>query len=353
VLRTPLLWGNKVAIEGDDNDSYLLELPDGAPFHDGVLELLGALVEAKGPTSIIDVGANVGVHSLGLASLGSHVKVVAIEANPRTAGWLQKNADRNGSAQVQVVQRAISDAPGSLSFCDNHEFAAGSMPLEGAPAEFVEFLNARSDATHEVIEVPAVRLDDLVTELGLEAVDILKVDVEGHDIRVVRGALDTIERFKPVVIMEFATLAISLHAGMLPSDVLREVRGIFQDVYVVQEGGLLHRIATDADAIGFLEGNAVRSPVQDLVCVPAGCVLADAVAKRVTTEAAPTHEDHVYNLGEELREARASLARVTAERDDARQHAANLERTVSWRVTAPLRLAKRQVAELRARRAAR
>jgi FkbM family methyltransferase len=353
VLRTPLLWGNKIAIEGDDTDAYLLELPDGDTFHDGVLELLGALVSAKGSASIIDVGANVGVHSLGLASLGSHVKVVAVEANPRTAGWLQKNADRNGCSQVQVVQRAISDAPGSLSFCDNHEFAAGSMPLEGAPAEFVEFLNNRSDTTHEVIEVPAVRLDDLVTELGLDAVDILKIDVEGHDIRVVRGALETIERFKPVVIMEFATLAISLHAGMLPSDVLREVRGLFQDVYVVQDGGMLNHIDNDADAIGFLEGNAVRSPVQDLVCVPAGCDLADVVAQRVTTSPGRTRDDHVYDLGQELRDARNALSQVTAERDEARQHAANLERTVSWRVTAPLRVAKRQVDELRARRAAR
>jgi FkbM family methyltransferase len=360
VLRTPLLWGNEIAIEGDDVDSYLLALPDGEPFHDGVLELLGALVAAKGSASIIDVGANLGVFSLGLASLGSHVKVVAVEANPRTVGWLEKNAVRNGCTQVQVVQRAISDEPGSLSFCDNHEFAAGSMPLEGAPAEFVEFLNNRSDATHEVIEVPAVRLDDLVTELELDSLDILKIDVEGHDIRVVRGAFGTIERFKPVVIMEFATLAISLHAGMLPSDVLREVRGLFQDVYVVREGGLLHRIAGDADAIGFLEGNAVCSPVQDLVCVPAGCPLADAVAQRVTTEPGRTREDHLYDLEEELRQARAQLAQVTAElgqvaadRDDARQHAANLERTVSWRVTAPLRLAKREITEFRARRAAR
>jgi FkbM family methyltransferase len=352
VLRTPLLFGNKIAIEGDDHDTYLQELPDGDTFHDGVLELLGSLVEAKGSASIIDVGANVGVHSLGLASLGSHVKIVAVEANPRTAGWLQKNADRNGSAQVQVVQRAISDEPGSLSFCDNQEFAAGSMPLAGAPAEFVEFLNSGDDS-HQVIEVPAVRLDDLVDELGLDALDVLKIDVEGHDIRVIRGAGGTIERFKPVVIMEFATLAISLHAGMLPSDVLREVRGLFQDVYVVQEGVRLNKISTDADAIGFLEGNAVRSPVQDLVCVPAGCSLADAVAARVTTAPGRTRDDHVWDLGEELRQARADLAQVTAERDEARKHAAALEHTLSWRVTAPLRLAKRQIDAFQARRAAR
>jgi hypothetical protein len=51
---------------------------------------------------------------------------------------------------------------------------------------------------------------------------------------------------------------------------------------------VLHQIASYADAIGFLEGDAVRSPVQDLVCVPAGCDLAEAVAMRVTTEAGRT-----------------------------------------------------------------
>lgn len=352
MLRTPLLFGHEIAIEGDDFDAYLRELPDGATFQDGVLELLGSLVEANGSASIIDVGANVGVHSLGLASLGPHVQVVAVEANPRTAGWLQKNADRNSSARVRVVQRAIADEPGSLSFCDNQEFAAGSMPLAGAPAEFVQFLNGGDDS-HQVIEVPAVRLDDLVDELGLDSLDILKIDVEGHDIRVIRGALGAIERFKPVVIMEFATLAISLHAGMLPSDVLREVRGQFEDVYVVQESGMLHRIGSDADAIGFLEGNAVRSPVQDLVCVPKGCALADAVAARVTTERGRTREDYVWDLEQELRQAREQLELVTAERDEARALAADLQQTVSWRVTVPLRLAKSKLAELRDRRAAR
>jgi FkbM family methyltransferase len=279
------------------------------------------------------------------------VKVVAVEANPRTARWLRKNAERNGCSQVRVVQRAISDEPGSLSFCDNQEFAAGSMPLAGAPAEFVDFLS-NGDDSHKVIEVPAVRLDDLVAELELDSLDILKIDVEGHDIRVVRGALGTIERFKPVVIMEFATLAISLHAGMLPSDVLREIRGLFQDVYVVQESGRLHPIASDADAIGFLEGNAVRSPVQDLVCVPAGCQLADAVAGRLTTERGRTREDHLWDLNEELRQARASLEQVTVERDEARQLAADLQGTLSWRMTAPLRRAKTEVAAFRARRSA-
>jgi FkbM family methyltransferase len=351
VLRTPLLWGNEITIEGDDSDAYLRELPDHAPFHDGVLELLAGLMSGRSSASLIDVGANVGIHSLGLASLGPQVQVVAVEANPRTAGWLEKNAKRNNCDRVTVVQRAISDEPGSLSFCDNHEFAAGSMPLAGAPEEFIDFLKGRSDATHEVIEVPAVRLDDLVADLGLTSLDILKIDVEGHDIRVVRGARETIERFKPVVVMEFATLAISLHAGMLPSDVLREVRDQFERVYVVQENGKLHRINSDADAIGFLEGNAVRSPVQDLVCVPAGSPLADAVEALVTDEPARTRDDHLWDLQKELQHAvgrvgelEQRVEELSAERDDVRRHATQLEQTLSWRVTRPLRSVRRLAA---------
>ena len=46
------------------------------------------------------------------------------------------------------------------------------------------------------------RIDDVVQELGIQRVDVLKVDVEGAELYVLRGAKDTLQRFHPKVVME-------------------------------------------------------------------------------------------------------------------------------------------------------
>lgn len=343
MLRRPIVFGHEIAIEGDDLDLYVRDLPDGEPFSDDVLSFLGSLDNGHDPLTVLDVGANVGVHSIGLASRGSHVHVVAVEANPRTGALLRANVERNGACRVRVVDRAAGEEPGTLVFCDNQDFAAGSMPLLGAPTEFVDFLRAEGATRRAVIEVAATPLDDLVAELGLTTVDVIKIDVEGHDIRVIRGAQRILDRFRPVVVMEFATLAISLHAGLLPSGVLHEVRTRFRDVYVVREGGFLSPIADDAAAIAFLHDNAVGTPVQDLVCVPEGCALAEVVRRRVVERPPPTRTDRIRELEEKLRQERAARERLAEELDEARRHARNLEQTVSWRVTRPLRAIRRRL----------
>jgi hypothetical protein len=50
--------------------------------------------------------------------------------------------------------------------------------------------------------VPAKRLDDVVRELGLPRVDFIKIDVEGHELRVLRGAEATMRTLRPVLLME-------------------------------------------------------------------------------------------------------------------------------------------------------
>lgn len=321
--------GQKVRIEGSEVDQYFLNLADGGTFGDGVMTALHFLLSGLSRGRLVDVGANIGLHTVGIASALPHCEVLAIEANPSVAEVLRRNVRANGLTNVSVVECAAGEAEGELTFCDNHEFPAGSMLLDGAPAEFVEYLDRREASTHELISVKVRPLDAVLEEEGIPAPDVIKIDVEGHDVRVVRGARNVLQNH-PVVIVEFATLALTMHAGMLPIDVLRELRRTFSHVFVVREDGRLSQIASDDDVINFLHTNATQIPVQDLLCCTAESPLLGRVLELVATEPVATPPARTPDLQHELNRIQQELNR--------------LRHSASWRITAPLRSARSRLA---------
>jgi FkbM family methyltransferase len=120
----------------------------------------------------VDVGANMGYFSLLWASARPGNRVIAFEASPRVAAQLGGNVERNGLGDaVRIVGKAASDAAGTVRFSTG-------------PADQTGWGGIQPD-NPEAIEVPAVRLDE---ELAGEAIAVLKVDVEGAESLVLRGA---------------------------------------------------------------------------------------------------------------------------------------------------------------------
>jgi FkbM family methyltransferase len=128
----------------------------------------------------VDAGANVGYHAVFAAQLGAHV--VAVEPVPWTLELLRANVWRHG-ADVEVVEAAASDSAGTVRIA--HEAAHRSGAQIGA----------------EGVEVRAAPLDELVPE---GEVDVLKIDVEGAEPLVLRGASAILAR-SPVLaaVVEF------------------------------------------------------------------------------------------------------------------------------------------------------
>jgi FkbM family methyltransferase len=128
----------------------------------------------------VDVGANVGFHAVFAAKLGA--RVVAVEPVPWTLELLRANVWRHG-ADVEVVEAAASDARGTVRIeVDDAHRSGARIGAEG-------------------LEVRVAPLDELVPE---GAVDVLKVDVEGAEPRVLRGAAAILAR-SPVLaaVVEF------------------------------------------------------------------------------------------------------------------------------------------------------
>ncbi len=129
---------------------------------------------------VIDVGANVGTLSLRAAGMvGPDGHVLAIEAHPRIAACLTANVALNGFGQVEVRQTALGDAPGEVRFSDDYSDDQN-----------------RVDSAAGGCLVPIARLDDLLTDD--ERIDLLKIDVEGYELPVLRGAERALARCRCV-----------------------------------------------------------------------------------------------------------------------------------------------------------
>jgi FkbM family methyltransferase len=161
---------------------------------------------------VLDVGANIGAHALPLAAaLEPGGRVVAVEPADEVYAQLCRNLALNqGFAErVVPVHRALGSAGERTA---ERYFASWPLvPRAGTHAIHQGALHASSAAT--------TTLDTLVAELGLTRVDLIKLDVDGHEISVLRGARDTLGRWHPPVVFEFSPYIIA-EAGDTPETLL-------------------------------------------------------------------------------------------------------------------------------------
>ncbi len=151
-----------------------------------------------GPGGVaIDVGANVGAHTLTLASLvGAAGRVLAFEPNPAIRKRLLFNAQLNGMSQVAVYAQALAEESGCLQL---------RVPKVGSAESSNPGLASlvALETPHDLVDVEVRRGDDLVGDAGISRLDLIKIDVQGYEMQVLHGLVSTVDRFKPAVLFEF------------------------------------------------------------------------------------------------------------------------------------------------------
>lgn len=132
---------------------------------------------------VLDLGAHIGYYTLLASRLaGDRGRVFAFEPDPANAWYLRQHVRINRCANVEVVELAAYDRSGRVAFTGGTGTGTGHVADAG------------------VLEVPAVRVDEFVAERGI-APDIVKVDVEGAERRVLDGALEMIRRDRPLIFL--------------------------------------------------------------------------------------------------------------------------------------------------------
>ena len=161
---------------------------------------------------VFDLGAHQGVVALQLAqSVGPKGAVLAVEAHPHNAGVAIRNRDENGMPWLQILNAAVSDRPGSLTFD-------------------ATVLNPKIGQVGHVgrLEVPAITIDELAASHGVP--DVVLIDIEGHECAALRGAGILLASQTP------PDLLLEVHAGCG----LEELGGTVEDLLRLIPSGKYH-----------------------------------------------------------------------------------------------------------------
>ncbi|WP_176308555.1 FkbM family methyltransferase [Micromonospora sp. NBS 11-29] len=154
--------------------------------------------------------------------VGEHGRVVAIEAHPRTFRCLRRAVGLNGLTNVTLLPCAVVEEAGPVRL-DEHEQT--------------HLRNAVTSAGSGTIEVPGRTLAEIMSTLGLDRVDLLKMNIEGAELPALRGSTDALRSVR--------NLAVSCH-DFLADEPGREWQRTFKGVTeLLHEAGFSIRTRPD------------------------------------------------------------------------------------------------------------
>ena len=199
--------------------------------------MLAAMAEYCGPTDVIyDVGANVGMYALALATGAPDRRVLAFEPVPGTVDQLKANVRRNRLADQIEIHAYGLGAESVTRDC----FVSTLPELSGFDRESATRFGA---SLAKRVRVPVRRLDDIVESAQSQDIvesaqtsdivgpsqppDVVKLDVEGNGPAVLRGGMQTLRAHRP-------TLFIEIHEEGLSTDPRAELERVLETVpYVI------------------------------------------------------------------------------------------------------------------------
>jgi FkbM family methyltransferase len=134
---------------------------------------------ARDASVVFDIGANAGIYSLAAAAVQPEATIHAFEPTPEIADRLRKTAAMNGLRRVHVHETAVSTESGSASLVRYR----GTL---GANDGMNYITTAPADS--QAASITTVSLDDFCAEHAIDRIDLLKMDIQGHEPRALEGA---------------------------------------------------------------------------------------------------------------------------------------------------------------------
>ena len=150
-------------------------------------DMLYSLV--KNGTTIIDVGTNIGETLLNFAKINRDGRNIGFEPVPFLYEKAKTNIGLNEFENIELVNMALSSKAETLSFNETDENNSGGTFLT-------------RDNSDSVRAVRAVRLDDFAEQNRLENISLIKIDVEGFEMEVLKGASEVLRKFRPTLFVE-------------------------------------------------------------------------------------------------------------------------------------------------------
>lgn len=151
----------------------------------------------------LDIGAEYGLYTFTFASrIGASGRVLSFEPLPGPSRWLVRTVRWLGASNVAVDDRALGDSPrrGTMSLP-----IRWGLPVHGRAflVDDADGLGPNEEFAGECrLQVTVATVDEVVAEARLDRVDFIKMDVEGYEPAVLRGAVETLRTYRPVLMIE-------------------------------------------------------------------------------------------------------------------------------------------------------
>lgn len=137
----------------------------------------------------VDVGANIGKYTVKVArQIGPRGKVVSIEPDPGNFSTLKTNIELNKLTNVYAIKVACWNKTEELS-------------LSLSPSWETATSSVKEKVSNYFVKVKGLKLDDILDDLGIETVDLIKIDVEGAEEEVIQGARGIITKSERLKVM--------------------------------------------------------------------------------------------------------------------------------------------------------
>lgn len=145
----------------------------------------------------IDIGANIGIYTLLLSHLYPKCKVISIEASPTIFEKLKLNCQLNNllpGSNLVLLNKAVSDKDGTwVEFYEKHSMS--TMSKEFLTSISSKIITNKDDELHKEI-VRTVTIDNLAETANINEISFLKIDVEGAEVLVLKGAINILTEKK-------------------------------------------------------------------------------------------------------------------------------------------------------------
>ena len=216
------IGGKSYLIASDDD--YLEHIRNG--FEPGLVQIFKSLVSEN--DTILDVGANIGCSAILFGELSK--QVYAFEPSPTTFAFLEKNIKNSGLHNISLNNVGLGDKAGSFTLTFSPANRSGGFVSD----------RTRANADHTVENIQVTTMDDFVSKLGIACVNFIKIDVEGYEGHVLRGASETLGAFKPTVVLELNHWCLNAFQRTSIPDFFDYLRSIFPILLAIDSSGYLN-----------------------------------------------------------------------------------------------------------------
>jgi FkbM family methyltransferase len=188
--------------------------------------------------TIVDVGANIGYYTVELAKLlGPNGQLLSFEPAATSFSQLRKNVDLNQIEDtVKLFQLGLSDSVSQAEIFLPQKSGSSAASLR----------NLHPEENFHSQTVNTTTLDFLFANLEVTSCDLIKIDVEGGELQVIKGAMSTIKKFKPVIFAELLR-KWSEAFSYTPNDVLKVLKNLGYSCWGVSEELREINLFTDTD----------------------------------------------------------------------------------------------------------